>query len=958
MDARLHSGMCGCCETAASPTPVLIENRPGLSAVAYRIGTFASFREAMLRAISRQPALHRLTTRQSDDPAITLLELWAAVADVLTFYQERIANESFLRTAVHRDSVLRMVRMLDYQLRPGLAATTRLVFTAEAEHSVRIPVGLQVMSTPGQDERPQIFETVEAVSADWRLNRLPVLPRPFAVNPLAQGRQSAFLTTDATGWQAAKTLMPKNKVVLFGGTVATGGAGGSASFGTSVADVMSWGLPPRVSAAAPAWSAPAKVAAAFHFWAPRTRPFEISALSSSADPNAPEEKEVQEVRVEGDRFLLVWATKIVKDVWTPDTQARVFRQKMKVFGHDAPEKVAQVVLDPTNPDQAKRVQWSPVKVPDSALTVGGTILPLDRVYKDLTVGDELLVYEKGKTPKIVTITRLTEGEEVLGDDSLVGTVADYRHRGTVTRAEVTAEVAPALAIADRRHVTVYQLAGPAIPLWTADFPALIDAGSLYVPAVKVDGAGTLEVGRTIVGKELKSGFALRLTDLEEGRQVLLQDHTAQPVVAVLTSRREETVEAQDFLVLDVASLSPIQLESRTAVLLGNVAGATHGEGVRNEPLGDGDAATAFQRFALRKKPLTYVPVGQSARGEAALRVLINGEQWGEVESLYGQPPTARVYTAQQADDGTSVLQFGDGATGARVPTGRGNVIATYRQGSGLEGRVKARQLDILLERPPGLKAVVNPAPAEGGADPETLDRARQAAPTTVKTFGRAISLLDFESLALESGLVAQARATWVWVGLEKAVHLTVAGQEGGIFSPEALEALHSGLTAQRDPNHPLILANFCRVPVVVHARIVVDGRFVRETVRKAARRALLDTFAFKNVPFARPVHLSDLYRVLQDVIGVTYVDIDLLHFKGRESWTAGQLTLRGATAAPVQEHLRFFAARPRPAAGTTQDPVVAACLGSTPPAVLPAEQAFVQNEAQDIQLTAEGGLEG
>ena len=236
--------------------------------------------------------------------------------------------------------------------------------------------------------------------------------------------------------------------------------------------------------------------------------------------------------------------------------------------------------------------------------------------------------------------------------------------------------------------------------------------------------------------------------------------------------------------------------------------------------------------------------------------------------------------------------------------------------------------------------MVNPAAAEGGADPETLARAREAAPTTVKTFGRAISLLDFESLALESGLVAQARATWVWVGLEKAIHLTVAGQEGGIFSPESLEVLHSGLTAQRDPNHPLILANVSRVPVVVQARIVVDGRYVRDTVLKAARRALLDAFAFRNVTFARPVHLSDVYRVLQDVTGVSYVDVDLLHFKGHETWTAEELTLRGATAAAVQEHLRFFAARP---------------IGSQ---VLPAEQAFVQNEVQDVQLTAEGGLEG
>ena len=43
-----------------------------------------------------------LTTRAADDPAIALLDAWATVGDVLTFYQERIANEGFLRTATER----------------------------------------------------------------------------------------------------------------------------------------------------------------------------------------------------------------------------------------------------------------------------------------------------------------------------------------------------------------------------------------------------------------------------------------------------------------------------------------------------------------------------------------------------------------------------------------------------------------------------------------------------------------------------------------------------------------------------------------------------------------------------------------------------------------------------------------------------------------------------------------
>src|SRR5262245_4751356 len=117
--------LCGCCQPAAPLTPLTVDNLPGLSALAYRIGSYASFRESMLEAISRSPELASLATRQGDDYAITVIDLWAAVADVLTFYHERYANEFFLRTAQQPESIRRIARLLDYRPRPGVAALAR-----------------------------------------------------------------------------------------------------------------------------------------------------------------------------------------------------------------------------------------------------------------------------------------------------------------------------------------------------------------------------------------------------------------------------------------------------------------------------------------------------------------------------------------------------------------------------------------------------------------------------------------------------------------------------------------------------------------------------------------------------------------------------------------------------------------------------------------------------------------
>src|SRR5438874_7582808 len=122
---------CGCCEGIAAETPGAIFNRPGLSAIAYRAGTHQQFKATLLTRLhsSRQPALLDLRTRDDDDFTIALCDALATVADVLTFYTERIANEAYLRTAVERRSVLELAQLIGYQLRPVVAASTRLAFT-------------------------------------------------------------------------------------------------------------------------------------------------------------------------------------------------------------------------------------------------------------------------------------------------------------------------------------------------------------------------------------------------------------------------------------------------------------------------------------------------------------------------------------------------------------------------------------------------------------------------------------------------------------------------------------------------------------------------------------------------------------------------------------------------------------------------------------------------------------
>ncbi len=127
--------------------------------------------------VHRYPLLG-LTARTGDDAAIALLDAWATIADVLTFYQERIANEGYLRTATERRSILELARLVGYTLRPGVAASTYLAYTLERDPekdlAVVIPKGSRAQSVPGPDERPQPFETAEDLWARSSWNELPV----------------------------------------------------------------------------------------------------------------------------------------------------------------------------------------------------------------------------------------------------------------------------------------------------------------------------------------------------------------------------------------------------------------------------------------------------------------------------------------------------------------------------------------------------------------------------------------------------------------------------------------------------------------------------------------------------------------------------------------------------------------------------------------------------------------
>jgi hypothetical protein len=200
---------CGCCEGVKALTPQSETNRAGLAALVYRVGTHATFVETMRAALPSHSPLDLLTTRADDDPTIALLDAWATVLDVLGFYQERIANEGYLRTATERRSILELARAIGYELRPGVAASTFLAFTLETAKGAPVKaisgVGTKAQSIPAQDEKPQVFETVEEIEARGAWNELKPQTRQLILP--RRGDDMVYLSGTETGLQPGDALL-------------------------------------------------------------------------------------------------------------------------------------------------------------------------------------------------------------------------------------------------------------------------------------------------------------------------------------------------------------------------------------------------------------------------------------------------------------------------------------------------------------------------------------------------------------------------------------------------------------------------------------------------------------------------------------------------------------------------------------------------------------------------------
>jgi len=884
--------ICGCCAGTDAETPARIDNPPGQGAIAYRIGTHAQFKESLLARLSSTalPALAPLGTRDDTDFTIALCDALAVTLDVLAFYQERIANENFLRTAIERRSIQELARLIGYELAPGVAASTFLAFTLQespgapgaAAQPVTLPVGTRVQSVPGPDETPQSFETVAEAAARVEWNAIPV-QTTHAWAPVL-GDTSLHLAGVNT------QLQPGDALLIVGEER-------------------------RNDPANARWDIRLVTAVEPDAASQRTRVTWANGLGSVAP-----------LRLPAAAGATVYA----------------LRSRAGLFGHGAPDPRLMTIVDGSPLDDITEGSGSALTWVDFGIQ--GAEIDLDAAYPKVVPGSwialvsneatahpsgfrgEVGLYnatavsfpsrtDYGLSGKVTRITpdtgeaaldpfreRIRENLVLAQSEALAVAATPLAfplYGETLALGRIVAGLAPgrALAVSGKRARIRLRRGQPDATLQLASGATAIlhEGGTLRlagVPEVKL-GAAWLALPPVLFGLLVaRSLGTLRLR--------LLDPHGEAGTLTIAAAAIEHAAaEEADDVVSEIAFVATLPdavtpgperttlalsaplahcYDRPTARVNANVAPATHGETI-NEIVGSGDARAPNATFMLKQSPVTWVSAATPSGRASTLTLRANDLAWQEAPSLFERGPAERVYETSIDDAGRTTVRFGDGIEGARPPSGDHNLRATYRKGLGLGGNVAAGRLTSLLSRPLGVTGATNPVPATGGEDAETTAKARTNAPLTVLTLERAVSIRDYRDFARAFAGIAKAHALWVPAGPGRSVFVTVAGERGAEVA-ETSDTYRNLLDALRDYGDalvPLALENHVDARFRTRVAIKVAADADAAVVLPAVEARLREAFGFDAREFGQGVSVDEVSAVAQAVTGVEAVHVSELH---------------------------------------------------------------------------------
>jgi hypothetical protein len=282
------------------------------------------------------------------------------------------------------------------------------------------------------------------------------------------------------------------------------------------------------------------------------------------------------------------------------------------------------------------------------------------------------------------------------------------------------------------------------------------------------------------------------------------------------------------------------------------------------------------------------PPGGDTPPESTLEVQVEvdgqGEPWDEVISLVhsdASDETGDHFVVETDEEGRSLLRFGDGTNGKKLPEGA-TVRCTYQVARGLDGNIGADSLQNFDKGAfPEVESCWNPFDVTNGRDPERVDEIIRRVPEAYRYRQlRAVTLKDYVDRAEELPGVSRASARYMWTGSWRTVRVTIDPAGTTTLAPELREDVARYLDAVRLIGEDLEIRPAQFVPLDILVSLCVAPDHWPEDVRFVLEQEFSDGYtpdgrmAFFHPDrwtFGQGLWASQIIGRVQSVEGVNYV---------------------------------------------------------------------------------------
>lgn len=134
----------------------------------YTSRDYAALRQSMLDYAER--SFPEWTNRSEGDFGVAIVELFAYMGDILSYYQDRTSAEAYISSAVQRKSVLDIAQLLAYKPTNAVSATGTVTFISDPTTVINIviPAGTQIITDfIEQYDSPIFYETAEDITVPF-----------------------------------------------------------------------------------------------------------------------------------------------------------------------------------------------------------------------------------------------------------------------------------------------------------------------------------------------------------------------------------------------------------------------------------------------------------------------------------------------------------------------------------------------------------------------------------------------------------------------------------------------------------------------------------------------------------------------------------------------------------------------------------------------------------------------